>query len=1168
MAKELIETILDRYVASGKYTPERIKKVRDLLKATKKATLSQAMGEIYQENPFCEQSKFDQFVDRARLAGYWFTEEDTLNRAKDGLYKILEEASVETDTDYFSLLEDIDEDKDPELYAAFLLNIPSIRGEILKQIGNYDNLYRVARSILQDRKKKRTGPKYREDSEDPTPKSEDKEPSYQGFLRALPQDHFNSMEEDDTPENDDRKRLFLILREKAKRDCFGVFKNETDSKAALTSLEQYVNQQENSNIRFLYEDQLETYRGYLKFQEEMLALGHINSQFRHPVSGEENVLPSLHQAIAMYENLVEGKFGIFDDCGTGKTAIAALMKPLIEKKKQDNGKEVSGRVLVVGPKTSSKAWSDGLEGKIEKRYFTEKQKVAWVNGRKDEQFLEEMREADFIFVNYEQLLCDFSVNGESKKVYEVLMDLGYDQIIVDEIQEARNTRNKTKKGKETESLAVRMLATHPSIDHVSLLSGTPMPDNLDDYANILFILRPEYFMKEKEVDGVKGKKLQFDNISKRFKEIYDGDPRALYALVKERTIRRTSEEVTDLPGCERIDEYIDLTPIQRQIMDYVFEHSKKDWLVQMRYAALDPRLVSPIILQEMGLIGKVSREDSAKYNKLEEILSDVETGKVVIFSSMFAEGVTREAKRLEREYKKLGLSAEFKRLGIKTLEEDLIDHLQEKCGREVEFISIDAETKDEDRENAVDRLSNGLDGIVCTTKSGGVSLNFSAATTGIFLDQHYSPATTDQAVARIVRRGQRGKAKIHFLYGKDSIDQDVKELVDTKRENIKMSLDGVELLDKEKELLWAGKDRERLKDIILKRKGGLSIDLSNYNIDDITDFETKSVRKRKKGKSHSGVQQDFYEQTVGQEIRKVIADSPIECWHDQEFVQKYVDNFETLGPYLLARAKIADLVKRSSQKEIEFPHLFLADAAAQGILFSAFQDMRELVNEHGFEVPLVVDRDFSQPMHDLSPNPNKYLADMCGTPQVFDEVFFEQFGKFDFVDNSSITLLQNKEKFSQYMLEANRILDEGGLLQLGIGGWHFSKEFFIGMEKAGFDTVVKSKRHAVSRDLIKVLKEMFGNHYAEAYGRKLGSTTFSLFQKVDKPNLTDKKYFLLENPNYVEEVIVNDTKKPESDISLEQISPVGAGIKTVKRKEYTGKKKKIIDPKTGLVRLV
>ena len=154
------------------------------------------------------------------------------------------------------------------------------------------------------------------------------------------------------------------------------------------------------------------------------------------------------------------------------------------------------------------------------------------------------------------------------------------------------------------------------------------------------------------------------------------------------------------------------------------------------------------------------------------------------------------------------------------------------------------------------------------------------------------------------------------------------------------------------------------------------------------------------------------------------------------------------------------------------------------------------------------------------------------------------------------------------MLEANRILDEGGLLQLGIGGWHFSKEFFIGMEKAGFDTVVKSKRHAVSRDLIKVLKEMFGNHYAEAYGRKLGSTTFSLFQKVDKPNLTDKKYFLLENPNYVEEVIVNDTKKPESDISLEQISPVGAGIKTVKRKEYTGKKKKIIDPKTGLVRLV
>ena len=1174
----MIEEKLRERLKSGRMSQEKYSSLLRLIRSQNRSNLVVGSAELYKMR-YGENEHYRRFVERAKRRGDWFTSEEELRSAGQELDKILLEASKRDKHDYFEVAKILDRREDEKLYAAFVLNIPQVRDEVRKQIGSYDNLYRVAKSILKERRKNKK-PKHRPDRDEGENETEDKISANEIFtklLKQLPDNHFDVLRAENTQsgEYEDKKRLFMILKEKAKRECSRLFRGEEDPQEAITRLESVVRQQTNSNLRFLYEDQLAAFQGYLALQEQLQE--YANQQFEHPTSGKRGVLPSFHQAVAIYHNLEEKRFGVFDDCGTGKTAIATLLQPLVVKKREREGKKIHGRTLVIGPKASSKAWSDGLEGELTKRYFPDKKTVAWVNGTKDAAFLEELKKADFVFANYEQLPVSFVVDGQDKKVYEVLLELGYDHLIIDEVQEAKNDRNLTKKGAVTEGFAVRLLATNPELEYLTLLSGTPMPDNLDDYATIFFMLKPEYFLQQKEEDGKNVVKLDFENIRNRFYEIYEGDPRALYTLTRQNTVRRTSEEVTTLPGHKIIEEEVELTPVQRKIVDYVFEKGKRDWLTQIRYAVLDPRLVSPSVLQEMELIGKLTRTDSAKYQRLEEVLADgplAEGNKVVIFSSMFAEGVTREVVQLEAEYRKLDLSAEFERLGIRPLRDELQDRLRYRLGRPIELITIDGFTDDQVREETVDRLNDGLDGVVCTTKSGGVSLNFSAAKTGIFLDQHYSPAPTDQGIARINRRGQREKVTIHLLMGKDSIDYDVQKLVENKRENIQMALDGIELLDKEKAILGGARDVERLKGIFLKRRGGLAIDLSRCEVDTPDSFNTKMVQRRKRrGRAQILQAESTYEATIGQEIRKSIADDPVNCWHKEDFVGRYVENFHLLGPYVLARAKVADLVNRSLRGELDFPRLLLADAAGQGILYTAFDELENMVKENGFGMPLIMERDFSKHMHAASPNPHKYLADITGKPRVFDEEFFERYGRFDLVDCSSITLLPNKTKIRDYVIEANSIMVEGGFFQVGIGSFYFSKEFYRGMEESGFEPVVRQRRYRISAEMRKLLKGNFGQHYAQAYASKLDNTNFSIFRKVETVDEVDERFFLLENPHSDEDVAEDEKKTGDKKRGVrgvqEQISGVvdegvrGTGGKK-KTKRYTGKKRLRVDS-NGLV---
>ncbi len=1163
MVKDPVESALATLVASGKYDAVTIANLRRMLTAQGKETLAQAVAHLYQQHKG-EDDHYTSFVARAQRDGYWFLSEANLVQARQGLETILARTKDSDSQDYASVLDVLDTETDADLYAAFVLNIPEVREEVRALVGTFDNLYRVSQSIFSEKRSAKRSSSEKEDRV-----VGEVSPVYVRMLQELPAGHFSVLAKNEDELSDEEKasyadarRLFLILREKARRDFFNIFNLREDPMDALPELEKLVALQTHENLRYLYEDQLATFRSYLSFRERMISLGHINPDFVDPATGEAVVLPSFHQAVAQFHNLEEGRFGVFDECGTGKTAIAPLLKPLIEAKLRSEGKGVYGRTLVLGPKASVKAWRDGLCGPSDTRYFADVQSVAWVNGDKDAAFLAEMRGADFVFANFDQLTLDFG----DKQVYEVLLDLGYDHLIIDEVQDVRNTRTRTKKGAVTVASAVKLLATRPDLGYLTELTGTPMPDTLKDYASLFFMLHPDHFVQEEDGHSF----LDYDAVASRFLEIYEGDPRSLYTFVRQRTIRRRSCDVMDLPPLEVLIDDVALTEVQQRIVDYVFETGQPNWLTQMRYAVLDPRLVHPRILSDLDLVGAVSRSDSAKYVRLDQLLTaddgPVACGdKFVVFSTMFAKHVTAAARQLRRQYEELGLSDAFASLNLRPLHEELADVLSAQFGRSFNLTSVDGTTSDATRDKIGERLANGLDGVVVSTRAGGVSLNFSAANAAYLLDDHYSPAVREQAIARLARRGQKKKTTVRLLYGADSIDYAVDSLRAQKAEKNQMALDGIALLDEERKLISGDGDSLRLKELFLRGRGGVSVDLSDSSVNSLDDFVTKRVVTRKKGSS-TVISSDAYEQTVAQELRARIMQDPIGIWHDEEFVALYCAHFSSLSPYVLARAKVVDLVKRARVGEITFPATVLADAAGPGILYDAFLDLDTLVRDCGFAVPEVVDRDFSLAMSARSSNPLKYVGDMCDVSVVGGRTF-------DFVDNSSVSLLENKERVRDYVVGANAVLDVGGYLQLGLGGWRFSSSFFDGMKKSGFTPLVKSHRYAVSKDFFSRLKASAGQHHAEAYRSKLEHSTFSLFEKVSAVAAVDADYFALvapvDEPSEVVSLMSSAATLPEavSDAGYTpaRASSVSGSSARVPRKVYTGSRRLRIDPRSGLV---
>ena len=96
------------------------------------------------------------------------------------------------------------------------------------------------------------------------------------------------------------------------------------------------------------------------------------------------------------------------------------------------------------------------------------------------------------------------------------------------------------------------------------------------------------------------------------------------------------------------------------------------------------------------------------------------------------------------------------------------------------------------RQEYIDKFQNddSCKLMIASLKAGGVGITLTASNTVIFCEFGWTPADHDQAEDRTHRLGQKNSVNCYYLYGKDTIDESILELVDKKRSISEAIIDG------------------------------------------------------------------------------------------------------------------------------------------------------------------------------------------------------------------------------------------------------------------------------------------------------------------------------------------------------------------------------------------
>src|SRR3989344_4394460 len=948
--------------------------------------------------------------------------------------QIVEKAGVKSNVDYAKMFEPFDPIADQDLISTGIFAlIPEVREYVMN---NSDILYKVS---LTANSRGRSGYTL--------PTRHKKENNADDIIRTPIKNLYSSMSAPkDEAEAEVQRKLKVLLDKKVERETFHLFRDNPHE--TIKIIDDRIVEIDNAGLRDAYQRLQDTYNAYL----------------------------------------------IFDGCGTGKTAIAVLAQPLIERQIGRKPKTL----VVVGTNAAKKAWKKGLVGDEFERYLAEPQNIFVVNGeRKDREFMQNIERADWVIMNDDQLIT--GINGDETLFVDKLKEIGFDYFIFDEAHHIKSQRERTKpserfpNGRPTLRTAAQELANRA--EYSLLLTANPIADRLNDYGVLAHILQPEKFPTPQ-------------SLREKIRE----NPRELYTFFRERTVRRSAEDINDELDWEEKEESVELTHIQDKIYKHLEQQRPNPFLQQARKALLDPRLVDPEVLKRTGVLGEVGIDSSAKYRKLEELLlSDdgpIARGEKFIIFTELREGVTQqEQEHVRKRYSEVGSPELYEKLQLNlTIDRIIEKSIREKFGRNLSVGVLDGTITDiEEKERVSDRLSKEKDlaGLICTTDTGGESVDFTAASYVVFLEEDYAPKTSEQALSRVVRKGQDKKVSVVFLRAKNTLDEEIENYVEAKRIVTKIAMDGHSLTEKELDLLETS-GKERLIEMVKKRVGGTSIDTYLAQVENLDDFE---VKKRMQGvkKGRTIITPSDYETTDAQRVNQLIGQDPVNCWFNPEFVELYMKTLPNLSPPVVHRARVVDLVNRAKNGQIIFPGNVLAEASGPSMLWEAYQGISPLIVQVGYQVPEITDRDISKLMLKHGKNPNKLLGNMNGKRSKIKQ------GTFDMVDNGSLLLLGSDDDVKKTLLESHRVLKDEGLLELVVKNSRFSDSFYSGMENLGFEIVSdKNTGFTISKDFMRRLKKLHGEHFAESYEAKLSNTYMLLARKIDKPTDVKAEEFIFE----------------------------------------------------------
>ncbi len=444
-----------------------------------------------------------------------------------------------------------------------------------------------------------------------------------------------------------------------------------------------------------------------------------------PPSGFHGLLrPYQREGLGWLHFLQQFGFGgcLADDMGLGKTVqVLALME---ERRLLRSENESESPSLIVMPRSLVFNWRQ------EATRFTPGLRVLEHTGGERIRGHEHFDDYDVVFTTYGTLRRDAPFFKEKM----------FDYVVLDEAQAIKNASTESAK-------AVRLLRSR----HRLALSGTPIENHLGELWSLFEFLNP----------GMLGSASVF-RLGKGSAAKLEEQQRSLLAqALRPFILRRTKAQVAkDLPEKTEQVLFCHLKAAQRTLYNELRDHYRRalldrverdgiekskihilEALLRLRQAAIHP-----------GLIDHArANEPSAKMDMLLPQLFEV----------------------LEEGHKALVFSQFTSMLGILRLRLD-----EEK----IRYEYLDGQTRD--RAAPVERFQNDPESglFLISLKAGGLGLNLTAAEYVYLLDPWWNPAVEAQAVDRTHRIGQTRAVFAYRLIAKDTVEEKVLELQQSKRE--------------------------------------------------------------------------------------------------------------------------------------------------------------------------------------------------------------------------------------------------------------------------------------------------------------------------------------------------------------------------------------------------
>ena len=410
-----------------------------------------------------------------------------------------------------------------------------------------------------------------------------------------------------------------------------------------------------------------------------------------------------------------------DDMGLGKTLqmIAVLLAAKLEGK--------TGTSLIVTPASLVFNWGE------EFKKFAPELKVTLAAGTQAERQkrLEESVHSDVLITSYDLLKRDAALYEGREFLYQVL----------DEAQYIKNHTTAAAK-------AVKVIKSRFRF----ALTGTPIENRLSELWSIFDYLMPGFlygydtFRREFEIPVVK------NNDQEAMER--------LQRMVGPFILRRLKQDVLrDLPEKTEEVRYVQMTGKQRKLYDgqaihlrSLLDHQSEEEFNNSRFQVLTELTRLRQICCDPALCCEDYGDETAKTDACMELVqSAVDGGHRLLVFSQFTSMLDILSSRLDGEH--------------------------------VEHFMITGATPKEKRLQLVNAFNGGAVPVfLISLKAGGVGLNLTGADMVVHYDPWWNLAAQNQATDRAHRIGQQKNVTVYKLITKDSIEEKVLELQETKRE--------------------------------------------------------------------------------------------------------------------------------------------------------------------------------------------------------------------------------------------------------------------------------------------------------------------------------------------------------------------------------------------------